>query len=429
MLPEHLDHLLEQNQPKLSAAEEAELWQRIAPQVGVPTPVPSPYVFASFFKTRAMIPLLIALMVMVGAGGTVAVSEAAKPGDVLFPIERVVERTRLALASDERASQLRSTFAAERLAELEAILSEEGVFFSYDDQIDTASSTDAVLTLAAEADVFNDVTVVKVEINGKTYSFTTTATTRDEVVVEISQRYDISQELVANVLDFEIEERESRAGERGKYLVDDRGEERISIAAKELLNQLEEVNDSSVRDSLLMALLAQIDTVTVRGREDRGRGNDAWIDVRAEDKRIRIDDDRIEIREEGYRIRADRDGEVRVKTDDDAENDDEVEKDSWDDSDLRVDESGDDSQDDFGTPEDDSDEVDDREREDSDDYGEGDSEESRDREIDEAEEMEETEESEKPEEEDDDSKDDESKEDSDDIEREEEEDEEEKDLD
>lgn len=339
MSPENLNQRLEEARPKLSQTEQAELWQRIAPQVGTPGLVASPYMFVSLFSSRALVPIAVLLLVVIGAGSTVAVSEAAKPGDLLFPIDRATERARLALASESRAAELRTTFAAERLAELEAILSEEGTLLSHDDNVTTASSTGGSTMFEAEADVFTDITVVKVEISDQTRIFTTTATTREAVVAEIAERYGIAPSAVEAALDFEIEDRASRPGERGKFLVDDVDEARISIAASELLDLLEGVEEGSVRDGLLTALLSQIDNVTVRGREDRGRSNDDRSETRTEDSRVRIDDDRIEIREDGYRIRIEDDGEVRIKTDDDS-------RDDSGDNDSRDDSGDDDSRDD-----------------------------------------------------------------------------------
>jgi Domain of unknown function (DUF5667) len=341
MSPENLDQRLEDSRPVLSQAEQAELWQRIASQVNTPTSVPSPYTFISFIHSRTMTSLIVALVVILGAGSTVAVSEAAKPGDLLFPIERATERARLAFATDERAAELRTTFATERLAELEAILAEEGALLAYNDTDSLSSSTGSILNFEAEADVFTDITVVKVEANDQTRVFTTAATSREAVVAEIAARYSIATDVIEAALDFEIEDRASRLAERGRVTVDDRGEERVSTAINELLNLLEDVDDESSRNDLLSALLTQIDTVSVRGREDKGNDDNNRIDVRAEDSRLRIDDDRVEIREDGYRIRIDNDGEVRIKTDDDSS--DSVDQiDSWDDSDFR-DEDSDDS--------------------------------------------------------------------------------------
>ncbi len=81
---------------------------------------------------------------------------------------------------------------------------------SNDDDDDSASST-----LEIEADVFTDTTIVKVELeNGRKTLFSTEADTRDEVVDVIVARFDLTESKVEAVLDFEIEDRASRAQDR-----------------------------------------------------------------------------------------------------------------------------------------------------------------------------------------------------------------------
>jgi len=90
-----------------------------------------------------MMSLGIALVVLLAAGGTVAVSDAARPGDVLFPIDRAAEEVRLSFTSNAEAkADLRARFAEERVAEFEEIVAEE---------MEEAKATgNATTTLSAE---------------------------------------------------------------------------------------------------------------------------------------------------------------------------------------------------------------------------------------------------------------------------------------
>lgn len=72
-----------------------------------------------------MIPFIIALAVLLGAGGTVVASDAARPGDLLFPVDRAVEEVRATFASAEGKVELKVKFAEERLDEMDSILDEE----------------------------------------------------------------------------------------------------------------------------------------------------------------------------------------------------------------------------------------------------------------------------------------------------------------
>jgi len=72
-----------------------------------------------------MISILIALAVLLGAGGTMVASDAARPGDLLFPVDRAVEEVRATFATGEGKAELKIKFAEERLGEIESILEDE----------------------------------------------------------------------------------------------------------------------------------------------------------------------------------------------------------------------------------------------------------------------------------------------------------------
>src|SRR3990167_5595970 len=72
-----------------------------------------------------MIPILIALAVLFGAGGTVVASDSARPGDLLFPVDRAVEEVRATFTTGEGKAELKIKFAEEHLDEIESILEDE----------------------------------------------------------------------------------------------------------------------------------------------------------------------------------------------------------------------------------------------------------------------------------------------------------------
>src|SRR3989344_8662167 len=86
-----------------------------------------------------MIPLFLALIIALGVGGTVVASDFARPGDLLFPVDRTVEDVRFAFTPEERKAELKIKFANERLDEFESIISDETG--ESDDDDDTATST------------------------------------------------------------------------------------------------------------------------------------------------------------------------------------------------------------------------------------------------------------------------------------------------
>lgn len=83
-----------------------------------------------------------------------------------------------------------------------------------DDEDDDRDGNSA---LEIEADIYTDITIVKVELNDKKTSFTTDADTRDEVVDAILARYDLAEADVEAALNLETEDRNSRPQERGKF--------------------------------------------------------------------------------------------------------------------------------------------------------------------------------------------------------------------
>ena len=73
-----------------------------------------------------MIGIFIALMIALGVGGTASVADNARPGDVLFGVDRAVENVRLSLAGEEKKNELRIKFAEERVSEIEDLAKEDG---------------------------------------------------------------------------------------------------------------------------------------------------------------------------------------------------------------------------------------------------------------------------------------------------------------
>lgn len=331
MQNENIDALLEANRPRLTAEERARVWDKVAKRIAEPEPRPILSPYWNPIMSKSMTPFVIALMIIVGAGGTVAAAESSRPGDVLFPLEQATERVRLAVASEAKADALRTQFASERLAELQAILDEEATA-SADGSLTLAVTGTAkrapITDIEIEADVFTDVTVVKLDVENKKTRFTTDAKTEAEVVAEIITRYGLTESEVTGALDFSIEDRASRPSERGGVITSNLGEARVGVAVNAFLDELDELEeDNTNRGRLVSELLREINGVAVAGRgdDDGERGNSAAA-------RIKINDDRMEIRDTGYRVRIDSD-EAEDSQGDDEDDDSRDEADAKDDND------------------------------------------------------------------------------------------------
>ena len=103
---------------ELDESESLQAWDRISARVENPS-----FVERLQIKKKNMIPLIIGALIFASAGGTVAASNNAVPGDVLFGVDRAVENVRIAFAGNGKA-ELKLKFAEERLEEVERIIAE-----------------------------------------------------------------------------------------------------------------------------------------------------------------------------------------------------------------------------------------------------------------------------------------------------------------
>ncbi len=124
-----IEDRLRKQHMNLSHDERERAWSAIRTEIAsAPMTVESPYRILSIFsyKHYVMIPTLIAILLLAGGGTVVAASDDARPGDVLFPVDRAVENVRIAFAGDDKKDELRVRFAEERATEVESIIDEEG---------------------------------------------------------------------------------------------------------------------------------------------------------------------------------------------------------------------------------------------------------------------------------------------------------------
>ena len=130
----------------LSPKEKVSLWHAIS--ASLPKRAPAQKVLFTITKYTHMTrkqwgTIAIALVLLVGAGGTTTFANYASPGDFLYPLDRAVENVRMAIASPEQKDALRIAFSIERVEEAEKILSAFTVALSPV----TATSTTATQTV------------------------------------------------------------------------------------------------------------------------------------------------------------------------------------------------------------------------------------------------------------------------------------------
>lgn len=103
------------------------------------------------------------------------------------------------------------------------------------DDSDADESGDA---LEVEADVFTDTTIVKVELpSGAKSRFSTDADTEEEVAAVVADKFSLTVDEILAVIDFEVENRMSRSGDRinlkDRIKMNDRVKDRIKDRIKE----------------------------------------------------------------------------------------------------------------------------------------------------------------------------------------------------
>ncbi len=313
---------IESGQPHLSLEERSTMWRVIEASLPVTVqPVVSPYysLFTLHYKTMTAFALM--LLLIITGGGTAYASNAARPGDTLYTVDRALEDLQLSFAlSTDSKNKLTEKLTQERLQELRDIIEEETVVSQTnitDEAFATfnASTTD---TLEIEADVFIDTTVVKLELNDKKFYFETTANTKEGVIAAIQAKFEVlTTAQIEAVLDFEIEDRPSAAKDRGIATFKEGGQVRVNTAVDAILRFLNDTSNDDVRKQSVQSLIQNelINTMDVHRDANSTRiGNDN------NRIKIRMDDDgdsRFEIREGDTRVRIEqKDGEVRVKTED-----------------------------------------------------------------------------------------------------------------
>lgn len=287
--------------------EKGMIWQGIVQEIE--SCETSPYWMMSLItnniiKNNMITAMILALVIALGTGGTVMASDNARPGDLLFGIDRAVENMRLALASEEDEDSLKVRFAAERIQEVEDIKNEDRV------------SSDLLTEI--EADVFTNETVVKLEFGDVKRVFTTNAKSRDEIIKEVSARFNMSEAQVGALLALEVENRDSRADDKtiGK-------KEENTIEAAIFTKQFLENAASEIKTSGNTAAIAELENLIKQFNTQADEIEGLRVDLRRGELSIRTDDNgnddrqRFEVRTDDGRIRVEvKDGETRVKTDD-----------------------------------------------------------------------------------------------------------------
>lgn len=189
---------------KLESSEKNEIWSGV---VFINSQKPRKTGLLFNLK-KGMIGAILSLMVVLGGGGAVMASSSSLPGDALYGVNLAKQKVILSLAGDDKKEDLRLRFTEEKSEKIKKVIEERaGVFMG---EIDLSSQG----LQEIEVDIFHDVTLVKIEASGKKYGFLINLKDRGEIISEISKRYNLTEDKIKDVINFEIEDRNVRPNDK-----------------------------------------------------------------------------------------------------------------------------------------------------------------------------------------------------------------------
>jgi hypothetical protein len=231
-MEENIINKIESEQPRLSSHERSILWQRIETSLlsGV-QPVVSPYNFFITLNYKTMTAFALVLLLVITGGGTAYASNAARPGDTLYTVDRALEDIQLRLAvSDDSKNKLTQKLTQERLQELRDIIEEETI-------VSESNSTDDELA------TFKDGGQVRVSTAVDAILRFLDDTSSDDISRRTVQTL-IQKELVES-MDVRRDANSTRIGNDGnriKIRMDDDGDSRFEIREGASRVRIEEKN-------------------------------------------------------------------------------------------------------------------------------------------------------------------------------------------
>ncbi len=241
----HIIEKLNAHAPRLNDEVEALLWTRISeklpPQSAVPSPF-LPFTFSSLAYHRSLLSAFVILLVVITGGTTALAADGSRPGDVLFPLERVIENTRLHLTKNAEAKrELKSALSEKRIAELRELINEHSISDDVAKMMVPTTSTQAQKSLSKHGEERVGVAVDAI------LSFIDD--TELEEIDREKMLEGIFHEIDAFALEVNVADGQEDAVEKGRTVVirhDASGETRIDITRKNDRTRIEK-KDGEVR--------------------------------------------------------------------------------------------------------------------------------------------------------------------------------------
>ncbi len=232
----------------------------------------------------------LALVLVLGGGTMVAASNQSLPGDFLFPVDLAIEKIQIKLANEEQRHELKLKFAEERVEEIKHVSEEKRV------PAVLVTDLSAMTVAQIEAEVFTNETVVKIEAGDKKYGYLSALKTKAELIKEIATKYSISEEKVSALIVLSVEDRASRADDKGflnkTHSVNFSDDESDDVG--KALTDLEDLLEGSEEDERAQKIEKSLQELLVL------LGDDSDLEIKKKDGEIKIESDsfKIEIKSE-----------------------------------------------------------------------------------------------------------------------------------
>ena len=294
-----MNNNLEENLSKIkirqiSIEEKDSLWHNIVVRKAKDREVKSNLLsilsISSFnFQMNKLIVGALALVLVLGGGTMVAASNQSLPGDLLFPVDLAIEKIQIKLASEEQRHELKLKFAEERVAEIKHVSEEKSV------PAVLVADLSLVAVAQIEAEVFTNETIVKIEAGDKKYGYLSALKTKAELVKEIATKYSLSEEKVNTLIAFSIEDRASRADDKGflnkTHSVNFSDDESDDVG--KALTDLEELLEGNEQDERAQKIEKSLQELLIL------LGDDGDLEIKKKDGKIKIESDSFKIEIKG----------------------------------------------------------------------------------------------------------------------------------
>jgi len=190
----------------LTKQEKDKIWQQV--YLGMAQKQKIPVYYGLQLHTSLIKKLVAATLIFGMTTGTAFAADSARPGDILFPLDRAMEKTHLSFVSQEKKDILKVEFASERIGETKAIVEEIKTKIKQAEEVTPPTKIPTHKEIIDEKDIKeNAINTNTTEITGEKTNVETlssNATTTQDYAIEQQDTATTSQQEKENIVNEEI---------------------------------------------------------------------------------------------------------------------------------------------------------------------------------------------------------------------------------